>query len=537
MPITDYISETKSVLSRFIRFIDSSPWRGDYYVQLQQLMKNIDDPCRLAIAGRVKAGKSSLVNTLLGVNLAKVGTTETTATINVFKYGIPPDSSKPVLCQYCNGHEEWVTKEFLDSLQGTTSEGLKKASEIKNMVYYVNDLRLQNVILIDTPGINAVVDDHVEQTELYLGLRQRHNEETIEISNEADAVVYLLGEIASGSNQDFLGALRNTLGQKSSINTIGVMSQIDLRFLNAPPFNEYGEPFNKEERAKEIYHRLSSYLSTVVPISAGLKLYLPSREEAIAMKQILMKFGSEDNILYALSGGVRLYESKDLHGIKVSVEERKLILKHGMPWGVFVLIAWELYKHNVDTALSKLDEYSGISNLNTILEQHFFARSKIIRCNNAVYKLDNILNNILKYGGLDELKEESALKDQCLEACANLSPEISALMKKIIEKHLKSALYIQDVEKELMVIKEKIRIIKLMTGRINDDFYCLQLLNDNRKKFRQDEMEELTELFAYNTSKQRNESRRAYWQDISSRSMSEEKRMIAERASHKYDEL
>jgi GTPase SAR1 family protein len=530
MAATDYIYKTKEVLKQFIRFIEDSPWKDKYLVQLQQLLANMDDPCRLAIAGQVKAGKSSLVNALLGVNLAKVGTTETTATINIFRYGTPPNANKPVLCQYCDGREEWVTKDFLDSLQGTTQEGLKKASEIKNLTYFVNDLRLQDVILIDTPGTNAVVDKHTEQTELYFGLRQRHNEETIEISNKADAVVYLLGEVAHESNQDFLSSLKDTMGQKSNVNTIGVMSQIDVsddRLLN------------KKEHAKEIYQRLSFYVSTVVPISAGLQLFLPSKEEASRMKSVLTKFGSEENLNNCLLKGEKVFLLPTLPGIQLSVEERKSIrhLEDGMPWRVFVVIAREIYKQEVDAALTQLAEYSGMNNLQNILNKHFFDRSKILKCNNIVEVMYNILNKILKYGGLDELKEEAVLKEKCLQECDNLSPETAKIIHKMIETQLKSPLYIQNVEKILSAIKEKVLNIRLITDRITKDFYCLQILNSNREKFAFEEIEELTRLFTYNTTMQWNESRRAYWQEISYRSMSEEKQSIAKRACQKYDEL
>jgi hypothetical protein len=263
---------------------------------------------------------------------------------------------------------------------------------------------------------------------------------------------------------------------------------------------------NKEEHAKEIYQRLSFYVSTVVPISAGLKLFLPSKEEAIRMKSILMKFGTEENLNKCLKDE-KIFLLPTLPNIQLSAEERKSIrhLEDGMPWRVFVVIARELYKQEVDAALIHLEEYSGMKSLQNILNKQFFDRSKILRCNNIVEVMCNILNKILKYGGLDELKE--------------------------IETQLKSPLYIQI----LSTIKEKVLKIRLITDRINQDFYCLQLLNSSRDKFSFEEIEELTRLFAYNTSAQRNESRRAYWQDC--RSMSEEKKSIAERACQKYDEL
>lgn len=103
---------------------------------------------------------------------------------------------------------KWVSKQELDDLQGNSDFVINKISEIESLTYYLDDNRLKDVTLIDTPGIDAVVgkngDAHQEQTELYLGLRNRHKEQTIELSNNADAVVLLLGEVTYEGDVDFI---------------------------------------------------------------------------------------------------------------------------------------------------------------------------------------------------------------------------------------------------------------------------------------------------------------------------------------------
>ena len=56
---------------------------------MDRLSTQVDHPCVVAVVGRMKAGKSTFINALLGEDLAKVGVTETTATINYFRYGRP----------------------------------------------------------------------------------------------------------------------------------------------------------------------------------------------------------------------------------------------------------------------------------------------------------------------------------------------------------------------------------------------------------------------------------------------------------------
>lgn len=52
--------------------------------RLRRLTEQVDETCRVAVVGRMSAGKSSFINALLGEDKAVVGTNETTATINHF---------------------------------------------------------------------------------------------------------------------------------------------------------------------------------------------------------------------------------------------------------------------------------------------------------------------------------------------------------------------------------------------------------------------------------------------------------------------
>src|SRR6266700_2206349 len=75
--------------------------------QLEQCATQVNQPCVVAVVGQVKAGKSMFINAFLGEDLAKVGTTETTATINHFRYG-KKDSNNPVHCFWRGGRDDYV---------------------------------------------------------------------------------------------------------------------------------------------------------------------------------------------------------------------------------------------------------------------------------------------------------------------------------------------------------------------------------------------------------------------------------------------
>jgi GTP-binding protein EngB required for normal cell division len=60
---------------------------ADTTMQMERLARQVEQPCEVAVVGRVKVGKSTFINALLGAEdeLAKVGATETTATLNYFR--------------------------------------------------------------------------------------------------------------------------------------------------------------------------------------------------------------------------------------------------------------------------------------------------------------------------------------------------------------------------------------------------------------------------------------------------------------------
>src|SRR5580704_8016747 len=103
---------------------------------LARLSGQVDQPCVVAVVGRMKAGKSSFINALLGEDLAKVGATETTATINYFRYG-KANPARPVRCYWQNGSVTEEDRAFVDSLQGHDAETLRRASGIKYLEYHL----------------------------------------------------------------------------------------------------------------------------------------------------------------------------------------------------------------------------------------------------------------------------------------------------------------------------------------------------------------------------------------------------------------
>lgn len=493
-------TETKTVLEQLLAIFSCFNCPLEHKEALEKTIYSLSEPCRLAITGRVKAGKSTLINVLLGGDYAKVGVSETTATINIFKYGIPKFPNKPILCKFLSGEFEWISKEELNALQGYQSDIINKISDIESLTYYLEDERLKNVTIIDTPGIDAVVgadgDAHQEQTESFLGLRKRHKDQTIELSNNADAVILLLGDVSHESDIDFIDGFLRSRGVSSSINTIGVLSQIDLTDERIA---------KRKENAHERYLTLSKYLNCVVPISAGLKYHLPSINEAYQIKSVLSKVTSGSLLSSVLLRSPQIYFQDKIPGISIPLADRKRIYPEGIPFRCFSVLAKHLYSMDVEEAIREINEISGIDRLFSIIDCYFFKRSRHIKAEIAIKQALLIIWDVLN----------------CHDG------------EFIVDSNHSSAATIAN---DIHLIQLRLEELKEVCGNSNKYFQCLSLLTENNDLFAKDELEELKLLFSEEKCSF-SDARLQYWFGQSNLLMNETKRYLARQAYNRYTEL
>lgn len=511
----DIITQVYELLDETASYIDSTTWRNKYSPAIKSLQEELNTPCVLAVAGKVKAGKSFLVNALLGVDIAMTGTTETTATVNIFKKGTPPSKEKPILCVFLDGHKEWVSKEFLDSLQGTSKEVLEKTSQIDKLIIYIDDNPLLDyVTLVDTPGIGAEVgeegDSHQIQTDAYFNLRERHQKETFNLSHTADAVIYLFNTVPTETDKNFLSSLYNGGHGITSLNGIGVLSKVDKNLTqidNIPHFCKEFEP----------------NLFTIVPTSAAIEKYLPSEQEAYLIRDKLKQgFPVKEGFMLAM-GSETAFLHEELPYCNMSVVERKSILnsfaEHDLAWSSFVLIAKELYyTEDVSSALDKLKGIGGIQNLHDLIFNHFFARSHMLRGNKIVEDLHCIINNI-KYDESFVFSEDYAkMKDECISSCQCLPSQTRSMIIDLIRKNVPSLEQVKKDENCILRLKEKIENIQNELQIANKKYMMYLKLVDGKDQFSQTEFAELCSLFSGQAIEGNPRDRCKYWSSVSNMS-------------------
>ena len=181
---------------------------------IAQLDTRLQEPLRLAIAGMVKAGKSTLLNAMLGEQIAPTDTGECTRVVTWYRYSSTPTITmhprvgEPRRMPIRREHGRLVLD--LDGLLAEQVEWIDIGWPLQ---------ALRSVILIDTPGIASLSADTSARAARFLTPE--------DAPSAADAVVYLLRHLHS-SDVKFLEAFHdNAAGATQTVCTVSVLSRSD----------------------------------------------------------------------------------------------------------------------------------------------------------------------------------------------------------------------------------------------------------------------------------------------------------------------
>ena len=127
----------------------------------------------LAICGKVKSGKTSLINALIGKDLLPVNSD--VATARVFKVINSADGKDHFYLVYANGDREQITQEQLVVYGSQAAIDAAGQSDLKKTISYIEvqtkvDFLPKGVSIIDTPGIGSTYPQHTVITKQFIKL-------------------------------------------------------------------------------------------------------------------------------------------------------------------------------------------------------------------------------------------------------------------------------------------------------------------------------------------------------------------------------
>jgi GTP-binding protein EngB required for normal cell division/tetratricopeptide (TPR) repeat protein len=163
----------------------------------------LDRPLQVAVMGEFNAGKSSFVNALCGAEIARVGVTPTTATINVLRFG-SPGGRVHFLDGRVEEHSDGEIRSFVAALDEAGAGAVRMVE-----IFFPLPV-LQRIEVVDTPGTNSLRPEHERVAAGFLA--------------EADAIVWVFSVNQAGKASE-RGVL--DLAHAAGKRVLGVLNKAD----------------------------------------------------------------------------------------------------------------------------------------------------------------------------------------------------------------------------------------------------------------------------------------------------------------------
>ncbi|MBO8140929.1 MAG: dynamin family protein [Firmicutes bacterium] len=174
--------------------------------QLQALEEHLAKPLRLAVLGEVKSGKSTLVNALVGEDVAPVDVLEATRWIMEIRHG----STASARLTMSDGKVQEGTPEEIARLLHERRTDEDFVARCEHVAVTLPLPSLSRLHLVDTPGLATVTESAAERTRRYL--------------QEVDAVLWVLNANHLGQT-DVVEALADVARTGKPV--IAIVNRID----------------------------------------------------------------------------------------------------------------------------------------------------------------------------------------------------------------------------------------------------------------------------------------------------------------------
>ncbi|MGW0045368.1 dynamin family protein [Rhodococcus sp. NPDC003348] len=342
--------------------------------QLDDCARRLEEPLRVALAGSLKAGKSTLLNSIVGQDIAPTDATECTRVVTWYRSGATPT----VTARYGHDHTVNVPVQRRDGSL-TFDLGELTASEVDRLEVEWPARALQHTTIIDTPGTSSLSKDVSART-----LRMLTPEGG---ASGADAVVYLLRNLGA-SDVQFLGQIGAHVGGESGpLGVVGVVSRAD----------EVGAGrIDAMTSAKDVAARFAGELErtglcqAVVPVAGLLALGARTLRQSEYEAFRALASVPADDLQVAMLSADRF--ARPDSPLPVSAELRTQLAHRFGLFGIRLAVALiKLGTADSPSLAAELVERSGLNELRQVIDVQFGQRADQLKAHSALLAVERVL--------------------------------------------------------------------------------------------------------------------------------------------------
>lgn len=345
-----------------------------FQIEQLQLLQALEMRFTVAIIGQMRVGKSTLLNALIGRDLAPTGVNETTATINVFRYGVGD------LLDKFRVHWQDGSMEDLPLAQAAQWIGQQENSrKTRTLDFFAESEFLQIANIVDTPGTRSVLQHHEEATQGFLA--EQHEAETLKYGGRADALLYVINPVAREADRVLLQLFgkRTRLPGASAYNSIAVVQKWE--HLEPDPLVE------AERKCERLREQLQGRVAEVIPTS-GLLAQVAENVAAETWDALarLATDSTPSAVRYLLRADS--YFAGEREGAALDSAART-ILKDTLPLPALRFIVQIAQTRGIaDGAVLRhtVLEASGLRRLKDLLQRRFFSLASLIKASTVLRK-------------------------------------------------------------------------------------------------------------------------------------------------------
>jgi replication fork clamp-binding protein CrfC len=343
--------------------------RPDVFYELERIGARLAEPIRVALAGTLKAGKSTLVNALVGEDIAPTDATEATRIVTWFRHGPTPK----VTANHWGGRHSNVP---INRSAGLTFDfATLNPADVADLDVEWPAEELVNTTIIDTPGTSSLTRETSERALQLLippdGVpRVDAVVFLLRTLNAADvALLKQIGHLVGGS----AGAL-GIIGVASRADEIGA-GRIDAMLSAADVAQRFTREMNQ-----------TGICQAVVPVSGLLALTARTlrQSEFIALRKLA---GVDSATLSKAMLSVDRFVRAD-SPLPVDAATRAQLLERFGMFGIRISLA--VLAAGVTDAPGLADELlerSGLVALRQVIDQQFAQRSDMLKAHTALVTL------------------------------------------------------------------------------------------------------------------------------------------------------